>query len=224
MGKNFWTATLCLAAVVAYACADVQPGYAREARSGANVHANRTLDPLALPKLEQGACDLAADYRDEDVAGWVTLTAPTGCAVSVYAEEIIVVHHPYEGAVLKVKESRDYAARQSASGGRAKLNLPKPGGDEAICQAQTQVRLHEGNFWVCETPEYVADKMPEKRQLTLADGFPMWVKPGEVFAVHSPVRGTAALGVKSQIRVHDGNYFIRETRGEAIKILAAKPL
>lgn len=80
--------------------------------------------------------------------------------------------------------------------------------------ARTQVRVHDGSFWVRETTDVVAEILGDLSafvKLTTPEDAPIWITRAEIIAFHAPVQGLTVRSAKTQIKVHEGSYFLRET-------------
>lgn len=142
----------------------------------------------------------AADETSSAASRFARFTAPNGCQVWVNAAQIIAAYRP--------------AALESQPSGKKQRRTKSGGG-----QAMTQIRLPFGVYFLQETPADVAERMPDKRRLTLVDGGDLWINPDEVFAVSHVAAGLTTRSGKTQIRVHETEFFVRESPWEVAAIL-----
>jgi hypothetical protein len=151
--------------------------------------------------VETSSCVPAPQVETRDGSRFARFTAPNGCQVWVNAAQIIAAYRP--------------APLESKPNGTKPRGTKSGGGGPAM----TQIRLPFGVYFLQETPGEVAERMPEKRRLTLVDGSDLWINPDEVFAVSHVAAGLSTRAGKTTIRVHETEFFVREMPWEVAAIL-----
>lgn len=157
--------------------------------------------PQPKAQLVETVCVPAPESETRDGSRFARFTAPNGCQVWVNAAQIIAAYRP--------------APLESQPAGKKPRGTKSGGGGPAM----TQIRLPFGVYFLQETPAEVAERMPEKRRLTLVDGSDLWINPDEVFAVSHVAAGLSTRAGKTTIRVHETEFFVREMPWEVASIL-----